>query len=177
MDNPQSNFSFRMMALWFRARDFFSPPTKILSEIDLSPDSSILDYGCGPGSFSIAAAQIVKASGKVYALDIHPLAIEQVKKAAVKNGLQNTITTILSNCTTGLDNETIDVVLFYDVFHALSEQFSVLQELHRILKDRGRLSFSDHHLTEDTILHEISKDGLFQLVKKGNKTYTFAKQI
>ncbi|MHA1751653.1 MAG: SAM-dependent methyltransferase, partial [Candidatus Helarchaeota archaeon] len=63
-----SELGFKMMAFFFRIRDLFSPPIKKIKLLNIKKGSIILDYGCGPGSFSIAAAQLVGNTGKVYAL-------------------------------------------------------------------------------------------------------------
>ncbi|GAH52326.1 unnamed protein product, partial [marine sediment metagenome] len=81
-DKPQSNLDFRVMSTWFKFRDFVLPRKNILAEVDIKPGFYILDYGCGPGSYTIVAARLVGESGQVYALDIHPLAIQQVQKIA-----------------------------------------------------------------------------------------------
>ena len=99
MDKPYSNLTFRLMSINFKLRDLFSPPENTLKEVGIKPGDSVLDYGCGPGSYTIAAAQMVGDSGKVYALDIHPFAVRQVQKKAAKKGLNN-IETILSDCAT-----------------------------------------------------------------------------
>lgn len=51
----------------------------------------------------------------------------------------------------------------------------VMEELHRVLRDEGTLLFSDHHMKHEDILYEITKHGLFQLFKRGNKVYSFIK--
>ena len=80
---------------------------------------------------------------------------------------------ILSDCATGLDDNVIDVVLLYDIYHDLSDSDGVLRELHRVLRPEGLLSFSDHHMKEDEILSSITETGLFTLSEKGKKTYSF----
>jgi ubiquinone/menaquinone biosynthesis C-methylase UbiE len=60
-------------------RDLSLGPKKILRKIDnIRNGSSVLDYGCGPGNFTIAAAELVGDKGKVYAADIHPLAYPEI---------------------------------------------------------------------------------------------------
>jgi len=89
MDKPISNFDFRFMSFGYKFRDFFNPPKSVLKEIDIKPGYYVLDYGCGPGSYSIAAAKMVGKSGKVYALDIHPFAIKQVNSITLGKKLEN----------------------------------------------------------------------------------------
>ncbi len=163
------------MSFGYKFRDLFLPPKDILKEVGIKPGFHILDYGCGPGSYIAPAAELVGKSGKIYALDVHPLAIQMVKSLTSKKRLTN-VETILSDCKTGLPDNSIDVVLLYDIFHDLSEPSKVLEELHRVLKPKGILSFSDHHLKEDEIVPQVTKGGLFRLSQKGKRIYSFLKK-
>ena len=175
MDKPMSDLHFKFMSLGYKFRDFFKPRKDVLREVDIRPGSHVLDYGCGPGSYSVIAAESVGTTGKVYALDIQPLAVRGVQKAASKKGLTN-IVTIRSDCATGLEDSSIDIVLLYDTYHSLSEPDAVLAELHRVLRPNGILSFNDHHMKEDEIVSRLTNRGLFSLSGKGEMTYTFLKQ-
>jgi ubiquinone/menaquinone biosynthesis C-methylase UbiE len=175
MDEPESNFNFKFMSFGFKFRDLFSPRRNILEEVGIEPGFHVLDYGCGPGSYIVPAAELVGRSGKVYALDIHPLAIKSVKSIASKKQLAN-VKTICSDCKTGLPDKSIDVILLYDTFHDLSDSNKVLKELHRVLKPNGILSFNDHHMKEDEIVNNLTKKGSFKLSKKGKRTYSFLKE-
>jgi len=169
-----SNLGFKAMAFTFKIRDFFRPRNNIVKEAGTKEGIRVLDYGCGPGSYVKAVSEIVGESGKIYALDIQPLAVESVKKIAEKHHLTN-VETILSDCKTGLPDESIDVVLLYDTFHDLVNPKEVLEELNRVLKPNGILSFSDHHMREREIVSKITNRGLFRLSRKGEKTYSFLK--
>jgi ubiquinone/menaquinone biosynthesis C-methylase UbiE len=164
------------MSLSFAIRDFLLPRGNVLKEVRIEPGSRVLDYGCGPGSYIPHVAELVGLSGKVYALDIHPLAIERVRRMATSRQLAN-VETICSDCKTGLPGQSVDVVLLYDTFHDLAEPNKVLEELHRVLKPRGLLSFSDHHLKEEGIRSRVSEAGFFRLLTRGKKTYTFGRVV
>ena len=153
----------------------FLPRENVLLEVGIKPGFHILDYGCGPGSHTIVAAKLAGERGKVYALDIHPLAIQMVKNMAAKKKLTN-VETILSDCATGLPDQSVDMVLLYDTFHGLSKPDEVLAELHRVLKPDGILSFNDHHLKEENeIISKITGKDLFKLSEKGKTVYNFVK--
>jgi ubiquinone/menaquinone biosynthesis C-methylase UbiE len=169
-----SNFGFKTMAFTFKIRDFFRPRKDIVREVGIKEGFRVLDYGCGSGSYITAVAELVGKSGKVYALDIHPLAIAMVKKIVAKKQLTN-VETIVSDRKTGLPDDSMDRVLLYDVFHDLGDPDGVLEELHRVLKSDGILSFSDHHLKENEIVSSLTKTMLFTLSRKGQKTYSFMK--
>jgi len=174
MSKLQSELDFRIMAFTFKLRDFFFPREKIIEEIGIKPGFHVLDYGCGPGSYVLPLAKLVGEKGKIYALDIHPLAIEKVKKIILKRKLKN-VELIKSDCKTGLPDESIDLVLLYDTYHDLREPDKVLKELHRILKPEGILSFRDHHMREKEIISQVSKNNLFKLLRKGKFNYIFVK--
>ncbi len=174
-DKPQSKLYFKGMSLIFRIRDLISPRRDVLAEVGIKPGFYVLDYGCGPGGYISALAKLVGTSGRIYALDIHPLAIRAVQKIALRERMEN-LETIRSDRETGLPDISLDVVLLYDVFHGLSNPNGVLEEIHRVLKPDGILSFSDHHIGEDEIISRVTETGLFRLSRKGNKTYSFLKE-
>lgn len=174
MDQPMSNFHFWGMSVVFKVRDLFVPPKRKLAEVGLAPGATVLDFGCGPGSLAVAAAGLVGSTGKVYAVDIHPRAVEAVQRRAARHGLTD-LEAIRAAAPNGLPSESVDVVLLYDTFHALSDPEAVLDDLHRVLKPDGLLSFSDHHMKESDIVAKVAGPGLFELAKKGKMTFTFKK--
>jgi ubiquinone/menaquinone biosynthesis C-methylase UbiE len=168
-----SNITFNGMSFLFKIRDLIVPRKMVLEEAGLTLGDRVLDYGCGPGAYVPDAAEMVGESGKVYALDIHPLAIRRVQSIAKRQGLTN-VETIKSDCRTGLPNESLDMVLLYDVFHMLEKPRAVLAELYRVLKAEGTISFSDHHMKHEDIVAGMTDGGLFILVDRDERTYTFA---
>jgi len=67
-----------------------------ISKGRLSPGQIIYDVGCGSGSVSIEAALQVQKSGKIFAIDLDPNAIELTKKNLTKFQISN-VTVILGN--------------------------------------------------------------------------------
>jgi ubiquinone/menaquinone biosynthesis C-methylase UbiE len=175
MDKPEPNFHFKVMSFSYKFRDLFLPRINILKEVGIKPGFHVLDYGCGPGSYIISLAELVGKSGKIYALDIHPLAIQKVQSIVSKKQLTN-VETICSDCKTGLPDDSVDIVLLYDTFHNLGDPNGVLEELYRVLKPNGILSFSDHHMKENEIISKVINRGLFRLLRKGKRTYGFLKE-
>ncbi|MBN1849967.1 MAG: class I SAM-dependent methyltransferase [Deltaproteobacteria bacterium] len=167
-----SNLHFNIMTFGFALRDFMLDPKKKLLEAHIQPGFRVLDYGCGTGSYSLIASERV-GNGVVYALDNHPLAIARMNRKIVKRRLSN-IRTIQSDCDTGLEEASIDVVLFYDILHMLTDPENILHELRRVLKAMGVLSFSDHHMTKEEIISVLTRNG-FMLTQKDRRTYSFLK--
>jgi len=170
---PMSYLHFNIMTFGFAIRDLLMNPERKVLEARIQSGYRVLDYGCGTGSYSIIASELV-GDGIVHALDIHPLAIERMNQKIAKRRIPN-IRTVHSDCATGLEKSSIDVVLLYDTFHMLSDPVRVLNELYRVLRPEGMISFSDHHMREEEIIPALTSDGLFQLSRKNRITYSFMK--
>ena len=97
---------------------------------------------------------------------------EQAKKEGLKN-----IETIQSDCMTGLDDDSVDVIFLHEILHALRKEKheKVLKELYRVLKVSGVLSFSDHHMKKEERIPTVTAGGLFRVAKKGEDLCRFEK--
>src|SRR4030042_2948380 len=104
---PMPDSAFKAMSLYFDLRHWLEDVTKPLKNAGIKEGHVILDFGCGPGHYAIAAARMVGQNGRVYALDVHPLAVQSVEKKALKGSLTN-IKTILSDRDTGLPDHSIE---------------------------------------------------------------------
>jgi len=180
-DKPMPNLAFRGMAFALRLMEPFKRSRERLTGAGLEKGQVVLEYGCGIGSYTIPAAQIVGDKGTVYALDIHPLAISTVKKRGAKENLTN-IKTILSDQETGLPDECVDVVLLYDTFHLVRDQQALLEELHRVLKPAGFLSADHMHTDREVFLETMGSRNLFSCQSQNGesfplKFFTFIKCI
>jgi len=169
---PMHYMNFIIICLILVIRDMFYPPKYILKDVEIKPGIHILDFGCGPGSYSVAGAELLSETGKVFALDIHPLAVKEVSQTARKKKLTN-VKTILSDCDTGLPSNSVDIVLLYYIFNDLENPEKILHELYRVLKPQGILSFSEFNVKK--LSPNIEKIGLFRLQKMNEITHTFTK--
>lgn len=169
-----SNLDFKMMAFFFKIRDFFKDPNKKIQKIDLKKGDYVLEYGCGPGSFTVPIAKSIGSEGEVFAADIHPLASEKIRRKAEENGLNN-IETIITDCKTELASNSIDKVILIDVLHNLKNYEENLKEFSRVLKKDGRLWVDDHHFDEKQIEKRIAKNELFEYIGSNDTLFEFRK--
>ncbi len=171
---PMSEAAFEEMSAKFEAGRYQRKPLgEILLEVGVAPGMTVLDFGCGPGGYSIPAAQIVGPAGLVYALDRVPLAAKKITAKAAAKDLNN-LRTITSTGPTGLDDDSVDVVLLFDVLHNLTEPQPILAELNRVLKNCGTLAVEDHHLADAELVEQTKTGGLFTLRGKGRWSHLFA---
>ena len=74
------NSVFRVYSLFISLRDAFASVSKRIDGFGIENGSTVMDFGCGPGSYIERASQIVGNAGKVYAVDVHPLAIRSIQE-------------------------------------------------------------------------------------------------
>ena len=150
-------------------------PEEEIKKINLKTGQTILDYGCGIGSYTFPAARLVGEKGKVYALDKQPLIIGRIKERAQKEGLHN-IETILSDGSTGLPDENIDVILLYGVLPEIEHKESLLRELHKVLKPNGYLSTRFcFRIKKDEIQEIMKATNLYSLIEQKGHILNFEK--
>ena len=165
---------FKGMAFTFKIRDFFSPRKNVIADVGIGPGHSILDFGCGPGAYIPAAEKLIGPSGHIYALDAQPMAIEYVQTLCRKHRYSN-VTSILTDCSTGLRKDSIDIIFLYDILHGLTNAGPIFEELHRVVKAGGILSVNDHHLQQEELVAKVTASGHFKLAEKKSKTTAFSR--
>jgi SAM-dependent methyltransferase len=121
-------------------RRFFDPVRTLLGA-GIRPGQRVLEVGCGTGFFTVPAAQLVGDEGCVYAIDLHPLAIEQVAKKVRDAGLRN-VSLIKTDATAaGLARGSVDLVLLFGVVPSPTLPLDrLLPEMARLLQPQGTLA-------------------------------------
>ena len=64
-------------------------PESLLRSLGLKEGMTLADIGCGPGFFTLPAAQIVGPSGSVFAADIEGEMLSTVRSRVTAEGLTN----------------------------------------------------------------------------------------
>lgn len=126
--------------------------TKTLEKIGIKNGQTVLDFGCGSGTYTIPVAKIVGKEGKVYALDKDKKALDNLMKKATLGGLRN----IRGMATSGelgiaLPDESVDAVLVFDVLHhyyfpKVEDRRRLMGEIYRITKTNGFVCVWPKHM-------------------------------
>ncbi|MBN1284469.1 MAG: class I SAM-dependent methyltransferase [Anaerolineae bacterium] len=161
---PMPRLFFDMMSLSFRIRDLLKNPHKVLTPVGLRPGMTVVDYGCGPGSYTIAAAQIIGASGKIYGVDVHPQAIKSVQRKARAQGMKHVEALLADGYDSGVPANGADCVLLMDIIHMVSDPNALLAEVRRILKPDGFVYVQVHHIAPEQAKTMLQK-GQFSISK------------
>lgn len=119
-------------------KSFFDPEL-ILKELSLGSDcKTVVDFGCGYGTFTIPAARMTK--GVVYGFDIEADLIDVCKSKAQASGLTNVRCQqrdfILEG--TGLPDQIADYAMMFNILHT-ENPVALLQEAYRILTPLGKI--------------------------------------
>jgi ubiquinone/menaquinone biosynthesis C-methylase UbiE len=152
---------------------------EVLERIGIRRGQTVLDFGCGYGTYTIPAAKIVGAQGRVYALDKDKEALDELMQKAGSAGLKN----IERMETSGkleieLTDESVDAVLLFDVFHSFyfpqaDDRRRLLGEIRRIMKPSAFLSISVWpNIIEPETEDEI-ENADFRLEKEVSETLTY----
>ena len=135
----------------------------MLSEVGISEGQTVLDFGCGSGTFSIPAAELVGKDGRVYSLDVSQGALEKLSRRAKKEGLNN-ITTLISSgdVEIPISNDMLNNVLLIDVLQEISDKNTLFNEIYRILRPYGLMTVYPMHVDADEVIR-IASDMKFRL--------------
>jgi ubiquinone/menaquinone biosynthesis C-methylase UbiE len=115
-------------------------PKTLLRSLGLKAGDSVADIGCGPGFFTLPAAEIVGSDGLVVAADIQGEMLTTVRVRAAEQGLSNVRLVKTSETEVPLPPRSFDLVLAAFVLDEVPRHATFLRKLARLLKPDGRLA-------------------------------------
>jgi ubiquinone/menaquinone biosynthesis C-methylase UbiE len=121
-----------------RFRRWMQNPKRILNPY-IKEGMTVLDFGCGPGFFTIDMAQMVGKSGRVIAADLQEGMLHKLRDKIKGTELENRIT--LHKCEEdkiGI-SENVDFVLAFYIVHEVVNKDKLFTEIETILKPNGQL--------------------------------------
>lgn len=124
-------------------RKAIHPPDEVIDHAGIGPGMTVLDLGCGPGTFTIPAARRVGDAGRVVAVDIEPKMIDSAAEAVRAEGLGNVEIRLAEAYDLPAANASVDVALLVTVLAEIPDRHRALLELRRVLKPEGLLAISE----------------------------------
>jgi ubiquinone/menaquinone biosynthesis C-methylase UbiE len=116
----------------------FFDPVKILQQMELTAEvNAVADLGCGFGTFSLPASQIIM--GKIHAFDIDEDMISHLRNKTDQlkiNNIELYLRDFISEGT-GLQDGSMDYAMLFNILHH-DNPFQILDEVYRILKPGGK---------------------------------------
>jgi len=124
----------------------FSSPHENVLQMGLHEGMSVGDLGAGSGHYARAAAGVVGASGKVYAVDVQEDILKHLKLNSHERH-QHIISTVWGDIEksggTHLRDASLDAAILANTLFQIENRFGFLNELKRILKPGGKLLVVD----------------------------------
>ena len=116
------------------------PPEPTLRAAGVARGQTVVDLGCGPGYFTLPAAELVGPGGKVYGVDVQPEMVEACRQRAAEAGARQ-VEVIESNAMqVPLPGGIADLVLISVVLHEAKDRPAFLREARRLLKPGGEVA-------------------------------------
>ena len=148
-------------------------PDRALDELKIVKGSTVADIGAGVGYMSWRLAERVGPSGKVYANDIQPQMLDQLRKNVERRHLTNVETILGEPDDPKLPQGRFDLVLMVDVYHEFTRPQSMLRHIRESLKADGRVVLIEyraedpnvpivplHKMTVEQVKAELEPEGL-----------------
>ena len=117
-------------------------PEDVLAGVGLKSGNTVVDVGCGPGLFSIAAASVVGPTGVVYAVETEQKMLDVIDKKASELGLSNVKSCMSAGDRLPLDDAISDLTIAALVVHFLDDfeaRVDMARDLARVTKPEGRV--------------------------------------
>jgi ubiquinone/menaquinone biosynthesis C-methylase UbiE len=113
-------------------------PEKMLGGY-IESGQTVLDVGCGSGTFTIAMAKMVGETGKVIAVDVQDKMLQILRKKAAKERLESRIITHKSKPDRIGISDKVDFALAFYMVHEVPDAEGFLREIASLLKPKSRL--------------------------------------
>lgn len=127
-------------------RKYFNPPELPIQLLDIQPEYSVLEIGCGSGFFTLPIAKHLDGKGRLFACDVQPEMIEHCKRRFKRKGVSiNHIEWAVLDI--GNDDikttDEFEACLLPFVLHEVtdSQQAAALNKIYDKLKKGGKLYF------------------------------------
>ena len=120
----------------------------------LEPGERVADLGCGAGTDTLVAAQMVAPDGFVTGIDMTPEMLAKARTAQGELGVTNVDFVEGEIERLPFEDGTVDVVISNGVIDLVPDKDAVFDEIFRVLKPGGRIQIADV-----TIQNPVSEAG------------------
>ena len=150
-------------------------PHRILRAAGVEERQTVLEVGCGPGFFTIPAAEIVGEEGHVYAVDVHPRAVARVRNKVERMAVTNVTPLCVNASDTGLPDESIDMAFLFGLQHVAGGLDGVIAELGRVVRPGGILSIEKTRGSEAALIEAVARGG-FAYTERRKRIFLFTRK-
>lgn len=120
----------------------------------IEPGERVLDIGCGAGTDSLVAAQMVGPAGSVTGIDMTPEMLDKARTSAAVMDVDNVRFVEADAERLPFEDGSFDVVISNGVIDLIPDKDAVFSEIFRVLVPGGRIQVADV-----TIQRPVSEEG------------------
>jgi predicted methyltransferase len=125
-------------------REVYDRRQDIINALALASGMAVADIGAGTGLFTRLISEQVGSSGRVYAVDISRVFVDNVLRRSRELGQNNVTGVVNTSRDTGLAAASIDLAFLCDTYHHFEYPRAMLSSIHQALRPRGRLVVIDY---------------------------------
>ncbi|HEY7123944.1 MAG TPA: class I SAM-dependent methyltransferase [Ktedonobacterales bacterium] len=114
-------------------------PYEILRAFDVKPGMVLADLGCGPGFFTLPAAELVGPTGLVYAVDVQQEMVDALRSRLAQAEVKNVVVRRSSEVEPSLPLASVDLAILAYMLHEVEQRAKFLLATKRLLKSDGRI--------------------------------------
>jgi ubiquinone/menaquinone biosynthesis C-methylase UbiE len=131
------------LAMTGGCRTFDAEGERLGEVLSLEPGEVVADVGAGRGEWTLEMARRVGPSGRVFATEIDPERIRELRKSVAEAGLANVTVVEGTPDDTRLPPGCCDAILLRHVYHHLADPTAMSASLLRALRPGGFLAVID----------------------------------
>lgn len=162
--------------------EYASDAGRLVTALQLHPGQTVADIGAGRGQLTMALAREVAPTGQVYATELDPDRLRDIRQAAESAGLKNVKVIEAQATHTNLPEQCCEALVLRRVYHHFTNPRLMNASMRQSLKPGGLLAVIDfapdsaesedpgrrakgnqHGVTSETVVRELSQAG-FELV-------------
>ncbi len=124
-------------------REIYDRRYSVLEASAVKPGMVVADVGAGSGLFTRLFAERVGKSGKVYAVDISRVFVDNILRLSSDRDQQNVVGIVNGSQDVGLPPQSIDLAFICDTYHHFEYPQAMMSSIRRALKPGGSVVIID----------------------------------
>lgn len=121
-------------------RKIWQNPDVILNAVEIEPNFTVADLGCGSGYFTVPLAEKAK---KVYGIDVQKEMIDFLREKIRKLKIKNVELLVSKQAEIPLEDDSVDLLLTVNTLHEFDDKKRMIKEMKRVVKKGGKILIVD----------------------------------
>ena len=169
---------------WAWGTDDQAMADEILEMLAIKPGATVAEIGAGDGAMAVRVAKKLGRGGRVFATEIDPALMEQIRVRAREADLDNVTVVAARRTDSGLPADCCDAAYMIGVYHHITNPVQTDASIFRALKPGARLLINDfpptiwlalfkvkgvpanrggHGVPDDIVINEITAAGFHEM--------------